>query len=51
MNLIDFSDKFSDEESCKAMFKEVRDKEGGVCRKCGSKEDCWKKDKELELQV
>lgn len=46
MNLIEFADKYPDEESCKARFKEVRDKEGVVCRKCGSKEHYWKKDKE-----
>ena len=46
MNLIEFSDHFPDEASCKAKFKELREQEGIVCRKCGHTEHYWKKDKE-----
>jgi hypothetical protein len=46
MNLIDFIGQFPDEESCKAKFKEFREREGIYCRKCGCKEYYWKKDKE-----
>lgn len=45
MNLLNFIDKYPDEESCKIRFKEMRDKEGVVCAKCGSKDHYWKKDK------
>lgn len=46
MNLIDFITEFPDEESCKARWKEYREKVGVVCPKCGSKEHYWKSDKE-----
>ncbi|TAJ14730.1 IS1595 family transposase [Marinilabiliaceae bacterium JC017] len=46
MNLIDFVNKFPDEESCKLKFKEIREQEGIKCRKCGHTEHYWKKDKE-----
>jgi hypothetical protein len=45
MNLLDFISKFPDEESCKLRFKEIRDKQGITCSKCGSKEHYWKRDK------
>jgi hypothetical protein len=41
VNLIKFIDQFPDETACKLKFKEFRDKEGVVCRKCGSKEHYW----------
>lgn len=47
MNLIDFTEKFPDEESCKQKFKELREKEGVVCRKCGHDSHYWKRDKEM----
>jgi len=47
MNLFDFYKKFPDENSCKEYLKNVRIKEGVVCKKCGKKEHYWKKDKEL----
>ena len=47
MNLIDFADKFPDEESCKLKFKEIRDSEGVKCRKCGHDSHYWKKDKDM----
>lgn len=47
MNLIDFPAKFPDEESCKLKFKELREKEGIICRKCGHDQYYWKADKEM----
>ncbi len=46
MNLLNFSAQFPDEDSCKANWKEYRDKQGVVCPKCGSTEHYWKSDKE-----
>lgn len=46
MNLLEFVERFPDEASCKSRFKEIREKEGLVCRKCGHTEHYWKKDKE-----
>lgn len=45
MKLFDFISQYPDEESCKKKFKEFRDNQGVICRKCGSKEHYWKKDK------
>ena len=47
MNLIDFADKFPDEESCKLKFKELREQEGIMCLKCGHDQHYWKRDKEM----
>jgi hypothetical protein len=47
MNLIDFTEKFPDEESCKLKFKEMREREGITCRKCGHDSHYWKRDKEM----
>ncbi len=47
MNLIDFVSQFPDEESCKRKFKEIRDREGITCRKCGCSSHYWKRDKEM----
>lgn len=46
MSLINFIEKFPDEESCKQKFKEYRDHVGVVCSQCGGKDHYWKKDKE-----
>ena len=46
MNLLNFADSFPDEASCKAKFKEYRDKQEIVCPQCGSVEHYWKWDKE-----
>lgn len=46
MSLIDFIEKFPNEESCKQKFREYRDEIGVVCAKCGGKEHYWKNDKE-----
>jgi len=45
MNLLNFTAKFPNEESCKLKYKEVRDKVGVICSSCGSKEHYWKNDK------
>ena len=47
MNLIDFADKFSDEERCKLKVKEMREHEGIKCRNRGNETHCWKRDKEM----
>lgn len=41
MNLIKFIETFPDESSCKIKFKEIRDSEGVVCRKCGNTDHYW----------
>ncbi|KAA6312074.1 hypothetical protein EZS27_036932, partial [termite gut metagenome] len=35
MKLFEFEKYFPTEEICRAKFKEMRDKEGVVCSKCG----------------
>jgi hypothetical protein len=45
MNLLNFISQYPDEESCRLKLKDIRDKEGVVCRHCGGKEHYWKKDK------
>lgn len=46
MSLINFIDRFPDEESCKRTFKDFRDKQGVVCRKCGHTEHYWLQNKD-----
>lgn len=41
MKLFEFEKHFPDEESCRMKFKEIRDKEGVVCPKCGCREHVW----------
>jgi len=41
MNLIKFIESFPDESSCRTKFKEFRDEQGVICRKCGSKDHYW----------
>lgn len=45
MNLLNFIGQYPDEDSCKLKLKAIRDKEGVVCRHCGSKDHYWKSDK------
>ena len=45
MNLLNFIEKFPDEESCKMEFKRVRDKQGVICNNCGHTEHYWLKNK------
>ena len=46
MNLLNFTTDFPDEASCKRKWKEIRDKEGIICPKCGGTAHYWKSDKE-----
>lgn len=46
MNLLNFIAQYPDEASCKAKWKEYRERHGVVCPKCGSTEHYWKSDKE-----
>lgn len=41
MNLIKFIETFPDESSCRKKFKEFRDAQGVICRKCGHKDHYW----------
>ena len=43
VNIIKFLEQFPDETSCRAKFKEFRDQEGVVCRKCGHTKHYWLK--------
>jgi len=43
VNLINFIESFPDKSSCRIKFKEFRDEQGIICRKCGSKEHYWLK--------
>ena len=45
MNLIEFSERYPDEISCQKAFKDLRDKEGIICKKCGGTSHYWKSDK------
>ena len=46
MRLSEFYKQFPDEAACRKAFKNIREKEGIICKKCGCKEHYWKKDKE-----
>lgn len=41
MKILEFSACFPDEQSCKLHFREVREKQGMTCSKCGSKKMRW----------
>jgi hypothetical protein len=41
MNLIKFIELFPDESSFRIKFKEFRDEQGVICRKCGSTDHFW----------
>ena len=43
--LTQFISQYPDEKSCKQELKTIREKEGVVCRRCGSKDHYWKSDK------
>ena len=43
MKLIEFSRHFATEEDCEKRLKEVREKEGIVCSKCGCRKHYWNK--------
>jgi hypothetical protein len=41
MKLFEFDKYFPNEESCKMKFKEIREQQGIVCKKCGCKYHYW----------
>lgn len=45
MKLFEFAENFLDEEKCKFYFRDLRIKEGVVCKKCGCKKHYWLKSK------
>ena len=45
MNIFTFTAHFGDEKTCRMHFKEQRDKQGVICKKCGHTEHYWKQDK------
>jgi hypothetical protein len=47
MNLFEYTQKFPNEQSCKEYLKDIRLKEGIICKKCASQDHYWKKDKEV----
>lgn len=47
MKLLEFVNNYPTEEKCKQKFKEVREKEGVKCKKCGNHEHYWLNKKEL----
>ena len=46
MNLLNFISQYPDEISCRQKFKEIRDKQGVICPRCGHTQHYWKSDKE-----
>ena len=47
MKIFEFEKYFPNEATCKAKFREVKEKQGIVCRKCGCKRHYWKASKEM----
>ena len=47
MKLFEFEKYFPDEESCRAKFMDIRQKQGIVCPKCGCKLHYWKTSKQM----
>jgi hypothetical protein len=45
MTILEFQSLFPTEESCKIDFKEKREQEGIICKKCGSKKHYWLQNK------
>lgn len=41
MKMLEFISRFSDEQTCKEYYRDVRMKEGVVCKRCGSKKHYW----------
>ncbi|MCH2215678.1 MAG: hypothetical protein MK086_10940 [Flavobacteriales bacterium] len=46
MTMYEFTDKYKDEASCKAVWKAYRDDQAVVCKKCKGHEHYWKSNKE-----
>ena len=47
MRNTEFYSTFSDEQACRDHFKSMRDRQGVVCKKCGSQEHYWLKSKKM----
>lgn len=47
MNLLNFNERFPDEQSCRTYLKEKREAEGITCKKCSGKKHYWLAGKEL----
>ena len=47
MKLLEFYKKYPNEESCRIAFKNMREKEGIKCSKCGNTTHYWKKKREV----
>ena len=47
MKLFEFDKYFPNEETCKARFKQIRDKQGVICPRCKSTKQYWKTSKEM----
>jgi transposase-like protein len=45
MNILNFIEQFPDEQSCIEHFKETRERQGIICKKCGCKKHYWLKGK------
>lgn len=45
MNILEFVDKFPTEESCKSHFRNQREREGIICKKCRGEKHYWLKAK------
>ena len=45
MNILEFTKRFPDEESCRTHFKLMREQKGIVCPKCGCVHHYWKKNR------
>src|SRR5690554_6732586 len=41
MELFEFAERFGTEKSCRQKFKEIRDKQGVTCKKCGGMRHYW----------
>ena len=46
MNILEFIQKFPDEDACRLKFKEQRDQIGVICRKCNCKDHFWLENKQ-----
>lgn len=47
MDITEFFKKYQNEEACKIMFKLYRDRQGVICKKCGSREHYWQRTIEM----
>lgn len=46
MNILEFIQRFPDEDACRLRFKEQRDQMGVICRKCNCKDHFWLENKQ-----